>query len=53
VPASGGAGEPRPLVVAVLVYLGGAPVGLPMEAALLADFGADIVYIGSELEVEP
>ena len=43
--------SPRPLVVAVLVYLGDLPADLPQQAPRLSDFGADVAYVSAELTV--
>ncbi len=51
-PDSGQSGPPSEIVVAVLVYLEGAPASLPDQAPLLGDFGADIVFVSSAVDVE-
>jgi len=46
-------GTPNPLQIAVLVYLDGAPAELPSVATQLLGFAPDIIYLSSEVEVEP
>jgi len=43
---------PRPLLVAVLVYVGPVPDDPPAQAASLGAFGADVVYVSPELAVQ-
>jgi hypothetical protein len=47
-----GSHPPEPLLVAVLVYLGRVPEVLPPIAPSLADFSADVVYVGPRLEIK-
>ena len=51
-PTPGATEPPSPLLIAVLVYLDVVPDDVPAEAPELRDFGADVFYVSSELEVE-
>ena len=42
---------PTPVIAAVLVFDGDAPVELPPTAAHLADFGVELVYVSQRLEI--
>jgi hypothetical protein len=50
VPTQGG-GAPTSLLIAVLVYAGAPPSGLPARAERLAIFTADLVYVSPRLRV--
>jgi hypothetical protein len=50
-PDTGGGAPPSPLLVAVLVFADGPPPALPAAVDQLLEFGADVVYVTSELDV--
>jgi hypothetical protein len=43
--------NPAPFIAAVLVYAGTPPETVPETAARLADFGTDLIYVSSRLEI--
>jgi len=51
VPATQGSPKRKPLIAAVLVYVGLAPQSVPQTAAHLSDFGVDLVYVSARLEI--
>jgi hypothetical protein len=51
VPGTTGDARRKPLIAAVLVYVGLAPETVPQNAAHLADFGVDLVYVSQRLEI--
>lgn len=51
VPATFARTNRKPLIAAVLVYVGVAPETVPQSAAHLADFGVDLVYVSPRLEL--
>jgi hypothetical protein len=48
----GSDGQPTAVVVAVLAFFDGRPDGLPQTAAMLRDFGADVVFLSLPVEVD-
>jgi hypothetical protein len=51
VPATTTESDRKPLIAAVLVYVGLAPESVPQTAAHLSDFGVDLVYVSARLEI--
>jgi hypothetical protein len=51
VPGNPNATSPVSLIAAVLVYVGPVPDMVPPTAAHLADFGADLAYVSSHLQL--
>ena len=51
-PDTGAGAPPSPLSVAVLVFIEGAPPDLPAAVDELRQFGADVIYVTSELDVQ-
>ncbi len=51
VPARSDATSPMPLIAAVLVYVGPVPDATLATGAHLTDFGADVAYVSSRLEI--
>jgi hypothetical protein len=51
VPATSDDASRKPVIAAVLVYVGIPPDDLPRSAHELADFGVDLVYVSERLEI--
>jgi hypothetical protein len=52
VPATPASNTPKPVIAAILVYVGAAPETVPQTAEHLADFGGvDLIYVSSRVDI--